>query len=121
MQGAAATLLVVLAASLVGALALPANVLASSITNRDRADYRVSLVEDSVVTEHILAPSETLSSTCAESCVLHLNRDPGHDGYRIEATDVVSIEDGYLYYDAPPASAAPATGDADQPVAPRTE
>lgn len=122
MKGAAARLVLAVAASLASVLGVHADALASSITNRDGTAYEISIVEENAVTEHNLAPSATVTGICAGGCVMHLNRDPDHDGYTLQGTDVVSIEDGLLYYDAPPAAAAPAVGDdADRPEVPRNE
>lgn len=122
MKGAAARSAVAAAVSLASALGVDADALASSITNRDDTAYRISIVEENAVTEHNLAPAATVSGICAGGCVLHLNRDPHHEGYTLQGTDVVSIENGYLYYDAPPASAAPADGDdVERPEVPRNE
>ncbi|MEI9900011.1 MAG: hypothetical protein WDN31_07525 [Hyphomicrobium sp.] len=49
--------------------------------------------------------------------MIRLN-DSQKDEYELKGSEVVSIEGGYLYYDGPPASAVPRTGDADQPRGP---
>jgi hypothetical protein len=49
--------------------------------------------------------------------VIRLN-DSENDEYELQSSDVVSIEDGYLYYDGPPASAVPKADDAEQPFRP---
>jgi hypothetical protein len=90
---------------------------ASSITNRDGKDHKVSVIEGNAATDHILRPSASLEGVCDKGCVIRLN-DSEKDEYELKGSDVVSIEDGYLYYDGPPASAVPKAGDADQPSEP---
>lgn len=86
---------------------------AVSITNRDDQDHTVTIVEGETKTEHVLKPSQALSGICAKGCTVHLDGDTEEE-YQLEAEDVVSIEEGSLYYDTPadaPAAPAPATGD----------
>jgi len=86
---------------------------AVSITNRDDQDHKVTIVEGETRTEHVLKPSQALSGICAKGCTVHLDDDEEEE-YQLESEDVVSIEEGSLYYDTPadpPAAPAPATGD----------
>ena len=105
------------AASLGVALIASPSAYASSITNRDGADYKVSVVEGNAAADHILRPSATLTGICAKGCVIRLN-DSQKDEYGLNGSEVLSIEGGYLYYDGPPASAVRKAGDADQPREP---
>ena len=107
----------VVAVSLSVALIWPPAAYASSITNRDDKDYKVSVIEENAATSHVLRPSASLKGVCDKGCVIRLN-DNAKDEYELKGSDVVSIEDGYLYYDGPPASAVPKAGDADQPSEP---
>ncbi|MBO0740587.1 MAG: hypothetical protein J2P51_04080, partial [Hyphomicrobiaceae bacterium] len=57
-------------------------------------------------------PSQALNGICAKGCTVHLDDDEEEE-YQLEADDVVSIEEGNLYYDTPgtPGSnPAPTTG-----------
>ena len=90
---------------------------ASSIKNRDGKDYKVSVIEGNATNVHVLRPSASLEGICNKGCVIRLN-DSEKDEYELKGSEVVSIEDGYLYYDGPPASAVPKVGDADQPSEP---
>jgi hypothetical protein len=90
---------------------------ASSITNRDGTDQKVSITEGNAAADHILRPSATLEGVCKRGCVIRLN-DNRNDEYELKGSEVVSIEGGYLYYAGPPASAVPKAGDADQPKGP---
>lgn len=79
---------------------------AVSITNRDEHDHKVTVIEGDTKADHLLKPSQTLSGICAKGCVIRLN-DSEDDEYQLEANDVVSIEDGSLYYDGPDPAAQP--------------
>src|SRR5262245_43403304 len=84
---------------------------AVSITNRDDQDHKVTVVEGDAKTDHVLKPSQALNGICAKGCTVHLDDDEEEE-YQLEADDVVSIEEGNLYYDTPgtPGGPAPATG-----------
>ena len=102
-------------AGVVGAIGLLLSSTAAhavSITNRDDQDHKVTIVEGDTKTEHVLKPSQVLNGICAKGCTVHLDDDEEEE-YQLEADDVVSIEEGSLYYDTPdtPAGPAPATGD----------
>jgi hypothetical protein len=90
---------------------------ASSITNRDDRDYKLTVIEDTATKDHQLAPSATLKGVCLQGCVVRLD-DSGTDEYELEGSDAVSIENGLLYYDDPPASAVPKVRGADEPSEP---
>ena len=71
------------------------------------------VVEGDTKTDYVLKPSQALNGICAKGCTVHLDDDEEEE-YQLEADDVVSIEEGNLYYDTPgtpggPAP-APATG-----------
>ncbi len=74
-----------------------------SITNRDDKDHKLTIiVEGEAQADHVLKPSQVLEGVCAKGCVIRLN-DSENDEYELEGGEVVSIEDGYLYYDGPEA------------------
>jgi hypothetical protein len=93
---------------------------AISITNRDDKDHKVTVIEGETKTDHALKATAVIENICLKGCVVRLN-DSENDEYELEGTEVVSIEDGYLYYDGPDAPAenmpAPAPG-APAPAAP---
>ena len=86
---------------------------AVSITNRDDQDHKVTVVEGDTKTDYVLKPSQALNGICAKGCTVHLDDDEEEE-YQLEVDDVVSIEEGNLYYDTPGApggsNPAPATG-----------
>ena len=79
---------------------------AVSITNRDEREHKVTVIEGEAAAEHVLNPSQTLTGICLKGCTIRMNNTED-DEYRLAADDVVSIEDGTVYYDAPDASAGP--------------
>ena len=81
---------------------------AVSITNRDERDHTVTIIEGEVKAEHTLQPSQTLTDICLKGCTIRIN-DSEADEYRLTASDVVSIEDGTVFYDGADASAGPAS------------
>lgn len=108
---------VVAALSLV-ALVLPSSAFASSITNRDDKDYKVTIIEGATTKDHILEPSGALKEVCERGCVVRLN-DNTDEEYELKGSEIVSIEDGYLYYDGQPGGAAASKADdADRPFKP---
>lgn len=83
-----------------------------SITNRDDKEHKLTVIEDDGAkkTDHVLKASQVLEGICGKGCVIRLN-DSEEDEYELEGAEVVSIEEGYLYYDGPetPADTPPTT------------
>jgi len=97
-------------AGLVGTIALLSGSTAAhavSITNRDDQDHKVTIVEGDAKTDYVLKPSQALKDICAKGYTVHLDDDEEEE-YQLEADDVVSIEEGNLYYDTPGTPAGPA-------------
>lgn len=84
---------------------------AVSLTNRDDRDHKITIVEGQSRQDHTLAPSAVLEGICTKGCVIRLN-DSENDEYELEGNEIVSIEEGYLYYDGPDAPADPVPGEA---------
>ncbi len=105
------------AVGLIGLLSSSIAAHAVSITNRDDQDHKVTIVEGDTKTEHVLKPMQVLSGICAKGCTVHLDDDEEEE-YQLESEDVVSIEEGSLYYDTPetPTGPAPAPGRAQAPA-----
>ena len=76
---------------------------AVSITNRDEREHKVTVIEGEAAAEHVLKPSETVAGICLKGCTIRVNNSED-DEYRLAANDVVSIEDGTVYYDGPDSS-----------------
>lgn len=90
----------VLAATIVVSFSYISPASAISLTNRDARDHRVSVLESGGKTDHQLKPGDALASICQKGCIVRLN-DSENDEYELEGDEIVSIEDGYLYYDGP--------------------
>lgn len=105
-------------ASFCGAVLAADIAAAVSLTNRDARDHKVTIVEGDKQQEHTLKPSAMLDGLCAKGCIIRLN-DSENDEYELDGTEVVSIEDGYLYYDGPDAPGEPEAGDAGKPQGPK--
>ena len=84
--------------------------LAVSITNRDDRDQKITIIEGATTKDQTLKPEGTIEGVCLKGCVVRLN-DSEDDEYELEGNEVVSIEDGYLYYDGPDAGAEPSAAD----------
>jgi hypothetical protein len=86
---------------------------AATLANRDDKDHKVTIIEGDAKADQTLKPQQIVDKICPKGCVVRLN-DSEDDEYQIDPEDMVSIEDGYLYHDAPeppanaPAPAAPA-------------
>lgn len=92
---------------------------AVSINNRDDKDYKVTIIEGDAKQDHVLKASGAIDAVCMKGCIVRLN-DSDSDEYELEGPEVVSIEDGYLYYEGgPEAPAEPRGGDAGQPSQPK--
>lgn len=90
---------------------------ASTLTNRDDRDHKVTVIEAKSTNDQVLQPSATLKGICSSGCVIRLNDDDDSE-YALNGEEVVSIEDGYLYYDEPPGAQVPGADDADTPSQP---
>ena len=87
---------------------------AVSVTNRDDRDHKITIIEGEAKTEHTLKAAEVKEGLCPKGCVLRLN-DNDDEEYELEFKDVVSIEDGYLYYEDGDATPAPPGGGKEPP------
>jgi hypothetical protein len=109
-----------LAAGIVAGLLAADAVAAVSVTNRDDKSHKLTIIEGDSKKDHTLKPQELLDNICAKGCIIRLN-DSENDEYELEGTEVVSIEEGYLYYDGPDAPAEPAPGAGGKPEAPKQQ
>jgi len=82
---------------------------AVSVTNRDDKDHKVTIIEGDIRKDHVLKPAIVLEGVCQKGCIVRLN-DSADDEYELEGNEVVSIEEGYLYFDGPDTPEAPQGG-----------
>lgn len=54
----------------------------------------------------VLKPDEAWNDVCAEGCIVRLDDDENAT-YELEGSDVVSIEDGFIYYDQDDKASSP--------------
>ena len=103
----------------IAALALVSNAAAAvTLSNRDDHDHKITIVEGDSNRDHVLKPAATLDGVCLKGCVVRLN-DSENDEYELEGNEIVSIEDGYLYYDGPDAQNGAAPSDGGKPQGPK--
>ena len=87
---------------------------AVSVTNRDDKEHKLTIIEGDARADRVVAPSATIEAVCLKGCVIRLS-DSENDEYELEGTEIVSIEDGYLYYDGPDQGSEMAPGSQAQP------
>lgn len=93
---------------------------AITVTNRDDKDHKLTIIEGEAKADHALKANAALENVCMKGCVVRLN-DSENDEYELEGSEVVSIEDGYLYYDGPETPAEPAPPAAAPGAAPKAQ
>lgn len=106
-----------IALSLSALLAVSAQA-AVTITNRDDKEQKITVIENNGAkkTDHVMKPNQVLEGICAAGCVIRLN-DSEEDEYELDGKEVVSIEEGFLYYDGPETPAeTPTPGAAPAPA-----
>lgn len=98
-----------LAICTIAALLMTSAASAVTITNRGDKETKVSIIEGTARQDQILATGKVLDGVCQKGCIIRLN-DSENDEYELEGSEVVSVEEGFLYYDGPDAGGAPAGG-----------
>ena len=87
---------------------------AISITNKDDKDRTLTVIEGDAKQSQLLKPAAKLDGVCLRGCVVRIG-DSENDTYELEGNEIVSIEDGYLYFEGPEAGSEPALGVKIQP------
>lgn len=83
---------------LAGFLVLPpAAASAISLTNRDAAEQKLTLVEGDKQSDLVIKAGEKLE-LCEKGCVIRM---PDGEDYEFDGPEIVSLEDGLLYLDNP--------------------
>jgi hypothetical protein len=93
----------------IAALLMTSAASAVTITNRGDKETKVSIIEGTARQDHVLATGKALDGVCQKGCIIRLN-DSENDEYELEGSEVVSVEEGFLYYDGPDAGGAPSGG-----------
>lgn len=88
----------VFAVALIAPLLLATDGSAASVTNRDAREHSLKVISGKDDESRVLKPGEAWNDFCTEGCVVRLGDDE-ITTYELEGSDVVSIEDGFIYYD----------------------
>ena len=94
------------AAALIAPFLLATDGVAASVTNRDTKEHKLSVVSSKDADSRVLKPNEAWSDFCLKGCIVRLNDDENAT-YELEGSDVVSIEDGFIYYDRDDSASPP--------------
>lgn len=105
------------AASTIAALLMTSAASAVTITNRGDKETKVSVIEGTAKQDQVLAAGKVLDGVCQKGCIIRLN-DSENDEYELDGSEVVSVEEGFLYYDGSEVGTAPSNGSVqtDEPV-----
>ncbi|MCB1520280.1 MAG: hypothetical protein KDJ37_06870 [Hyphomicrobiaceae bacterium] len=98
---------------LVSTAFVPADARAATVTNRDNREHTLTVGAGNARRTIVLKPGAAANDLCPKGCVMRLGT-ADNDGYTLEGGDVVSVEDGQLFYDEP----APIFGSPPQAVDP---
>jgi hypothetical protein len=75
----------------------PSAASAISLTNRDTADRKLTIVEGDTQNERTIRAGEKLE-LCEKACVIRM---PDGEDYEFDGPEIVSLEEGLLFLDAP--------------------
>jgi hypothetical protein len=89
----------------IAALLMTSTASAVTITNRGEKETKVSIIEGSANQDQVLATGKVLEGVCQKGCIIRLN-DSENDEYELDGSEVVSVDEGFLYYDGPVTGAA---------------
>jgi hypothetical protein len=90
---------------------------AASVTNRDDADRKVTIIEGDTQKDHVLKKDEVLEGVCKRGCSIRIDGDDVNP-YVLEGTEVTAIEGGDLYAEGQEPPASPSSGVSGQPSKP---
>jgi len=79
---------------------------ATTLINRDGSVHNLRIVEGAQERTIKAEPLQQFDDLCASSCRLYFDDDP--EAYEIAAGDIVSIEDGQLFFEDPDTRQSPA-------------
>ena len=94
-----------LATHTIAALLMTSTASAVTITNRGDKETKVSVIEGSASQDLVLATGKVLEGVCQKGCIIRLN-DSENDEYELQGSEIVSVDEGFLYYDGPDAGGA---------------
>ncbi len=106
------------AAAVMAASLTTATAEAASVTNLDKIPRSLTIEEKGKRQDHVLNPGAVLEGICLEGCLIHLGADGG-DPFKVEASDITTIEDGLLWGEDLDATAIPPPGAPPSTTSPR--
>ena len=100
-------------AGTIAALLMTSTASAVTVTNRGDKEIKVSVIEGAAKQDQVLPVGKVLDGVCQKGCIIRLN-DSENDEYELDGSEVVSVDEGFLYYDGPDGVGAPQGGSASQ-------
>jgi hypothetical protein len=82
-------------ATLLSAVLFASSAEAVSVTNRDDADHKVTVIEGDARQDHVVKAGGTLEGICQKGCLVRLD-DSTDDPFELEGPEVTWIEGGEL-------------------------
>ena len=79
---------------------------ALTITNRDAAEARLTIIAGALRDTHTLAPGAVLKDVCVRGCIVRL---ADQSEWELSGSEVISLEGGVVYYDGEEADRGTAT------------
>jgi len=86
---------------------------ATTLTNRDSKAHELTVLYVTPPKTIVLEPSHQVHDLCPTGCVVRLNGSPDDD-YRLEGSELISLEDGALYYDGEQPDAQPSSAESNK-------
>jgi len=97
-NGAPVGLVGMFAVVVIAPLFLATEGLAATLTNRDAKEHTLTVISGKDGETRLLKRNESWRDFCTDGCIVRLD-DRENTTYELEGSDVVSIEDGVIYYD----------------------
>jgi hypothetical protein len=97
------------AALAIAALLMTSAASAVTVTNRDAKDVTITVIEGDAKQDLVLQAGKVIEGVCQKGCIVRLGQ-ADNDGYELEGSEAVSVEEGFLYYDSPVGEGAPQDG-----------
>lgn len=95
----------------IAALLMTSTAHAVTITNRGDQETILKVLDGASQQDLRLPGGKVVEGVCQKGCIIRLN-DSGNGVYELRGSDVVSVEEGFLYYDDATTEGAPTRGGA---------
>ena len=93
----------------IAALLMTSAASAVTVTNRDEKDVKVSVIEGAAKQDSVVLAGKVLDGVCQKGCIIRLN-DSENDEYELNGSEIVAVEEGFLYFDGTNIAGAPLSG-----------